>query len=91
MKGEELVEELRKHYLAYKIHGWWYVPLSVVEEYLKDKIRGIEGFNIPNARLLHRTLRFDCYYINELGQKDRIMLEFYLTTTKWRKIKKRVN
>jgi len=55
-------------------------------KYLKDKIRGIEGFNIPNARLLHRTLRFDCYYINELGQKDRIMLEFYLTTTKWRKI-----
>lgn len=55
-------------------------------KYLKEKIKGIEGFNISDARLLHRTLRFDCYYINELGQKDRIMLEFYIAKTKWRKI-----
>jgi len=53
---------------------------------LNDKIKDIKkhmgdvsGFDVERPRLLHRTLRFDCYYANELGTRDRIKIEFYLT------------
>ena len=56
------------------------------EDKLNDKIRDIKKrmkdvteFNVKGPLLLHRTLRFDCYYENELGTRDRIMVEFYLT------------
>lgn len=49
-----------------------------VEE-LKKRIMGLEGFDIEGPRMLHRTARFDAYYINEFGDKDRVMLEFYLS------------
>lgn len=53
---------------------------------IKAKVRKLKGFDIKKARILHRTLRFDCYYLNEFDQKDRVMLEFYLTRTKAVKI-----
>ena len=56
------------------------------EDKLNDKIADIEkrmvdltGFDVEGPRLFHRTLRFDCYYENELGTRDRIKVEFYLT------------
>ena len=46
---------------------------------LKKRLTEIEGFDIQGPRMLHRTAKFDAYYINEFGYKDRVMLEFYLS------------
>lgn len=46
---------------------------------IKDGIKELEGFDINGPRTVHRTLRFDCYYVNEFDQRDRVKLEFYLT------------
>lgn len=48
---------------------------------IKEKVMEIKGFDIEGPRILHRTLRFDCNYMNEFDQRDRVMLEFYLTRT----------
>ena len=48
---------------------------------IKEKVAKIEGFDIKGPRILHRTLRFDCHYVNEFGDKDQIRIEFYLTRT----------
>jgi len=53
---------------------------------IKERAVGIKGFDIEGPRILHRTLRFDCYYMNEFDERDRIMIEFYLTKTKSLKI-----
>jgi len=45
---------------------------------IKDRVKEIKGFDIEGPRILHRTLRFDCYYVNEFEQRDRVNLEFYL-------------
>ncbi len=46
--------------------------------YLEKKSKKIQGFDIKKPRLMNRTLRFDCYYMNELDQKDKIQIEFYI-------------
>lgn len=50
-----------------------------------EKIKGImgnvTGFDVK-SRLMHRTLRFDCFYTNELAHKDKLRTEFYLSHTK---------
>ena len=38
----------------------------------------IQEFEIQGPRMLHLTARYDCYYINEFGDRDRVMLELYL-------------
>jgi hypothetical protein len=48
---------------------------------IKERIAEIKKFDIEAPRIHHRTLRFDCYYMNEFGEKDRIKIEFYLTRT----------
>lgn len=48
---------------------------------IKERVLGIKGFDIEGPRILHRTLRLDCYYMNEFDERDRIMIEFYLTKT----------
>lgn len=48
---------------------------------IKERVAGIKGFDIMSPRILHRTLGFDCYYINEFDERDRIRIEFYLTWT----------
>ena len=53
---------------------------------IKDRVKEIKGFDIEGPRILHRTLRFDCYYMNEFEQRDRVNLEFYLTKTKSLKV-----
>ncbi len=50
---------------------------------IKEKVVEIEGFEIRGPRILHRTLRFDCHYVNEFGDNDRIRIEFYLTRTEF--------
>ncbi len=54
-------------------------PLPAKIESIKEKMQGVEGFDLDIPRLLHRTLRFDCRYTNEFGDRDRIMVEFFLT------------
>ncbi|ACS91087.1 MAG TPA: hypothetical protein HA302_09595 [Thermococcaceae archaeon] len=44
-----------------------------------EGMKGIEGFNVKGSRILHRTFRFDCYYTNTLGNRDRVKVEFYLS------------
>lgn len=48
---------------------------------IRERIAGLKGFDIATPRILHRTLRLDCYYINEFDERDRIRIEFYLTRT----------
>lgn len=43
---------------------------------VKEKIFGLKGFNVQGPRLVRRIFRFDCFYANEFGDKDRIMIEF---------------
>ncbi len=49
---------------------------------LKKRVSSLEGFDLKGPRMLHNTARFDAYYINEFGDKDRVMLEFYLSHQK---------
>ena len=49
---------------------------------IKSIINNIEGYEINRIRVLHRTFRFDCFFKNELGQKDLIRIEFNLKHTK---------
>ena len=53
---------------------------------IRERVAGIKDFDIEGLRILHRTLGFDCYYMNEFGEKDRMRLEFYLTRTEFLKI-----
>lgn len=53
---------------------------------IKERATKIKGFSIEDPRLLHRTLRLDCHYINEFEEKDRIKLEFYLAKVNFLKI-----
>lgn len=53
---------------------------------IKERVAEIKGFEIEGPRILHRTLRFDCYYMNEFGDKDRMRMEFYLTRTESLKV-----
>ncbi len=53
---------------------------------IRERVAEIKDFDIEGPRILHRTLRFDCYYMNEFGEKDRMRLEFYLTGTEFLKI-----
>ncbi len=48
---------------------------------INERVGGIKGFDVEGPHIVHRTLRYDCYYMNEFGDRDRIRLEFYLTQT----------
>ncbi len=49
-----------------------------MKSYLERKMKTIQGFDVKKPRMMNETLRFDCYYTNEIEQKDRIQVEFYL-------------
>lgn len=53
---------------------------------IRERVAEIKDFDIEGPGILHRTLRFDCYYMNEFGEKDRMRLEFYLTGTGFLKV-----
>lgn len=50
---------------------------------IKERVKKIKNFDVKGPKILHRTLRFDCYYINEFNDKDRIRIEFYFTRTEF--------
>ena len=49
---------------------------------LKNAAKRLLEYKIEGPRILHLTARFDAFYINEFGDKDRVMLEFYLANKK---------
>ena len=53
--------------------------VGTAAEEIKKGMRLVEGFDIKGPRVLHRTFRFDCYYRNPLGNRDRVKVEFYLS------------
>ncbi|WP_148882907.1 nucleotidyl transferase AbiEii/AbiGii toxin family protein [Thermococcus aciditolerans] len=53
--------------------------VGTAAEEIKEGMRLVEGFDVKGPRVLHRTFRFDCYYRNPLGNRDRVKVEFYLS------------
>lgn len=49
---------------------------------IKKNMRKINDFTVDKPRQLHRTLRFDCLYTNQIEEKDRVQVEFYLSKEK---------
>ncbi len=45
---------------------------------LRKKFEKIEGFEMSHPRLLYLTVRIDANYINEMGEKDRVMIDVYV-------------
>ncbi|CAJ36712.1 nucleotidyl transferase AbiEii/AbiGii toxin family protein [Methanocella arvoryzae] len=64
--------------LDYISHG----SLDEMIARIKTGIYGLNGFNISGPRIMHRTIRFDCGYMNEFGERDQIKIEFYLNNVK---------
>ena len=52
-------------------------------ESIKAGMKKVMDFDVRGPRILHRTLRFDCYYLNELGYRDRVKAEFYLSAGRY--------
>jgi predicted nucleotidyltransferase component of viral defense system len=46
---------------------------------ISRKMERMTGFEVERGRLLHKTLRFDCRFTNDLGTRDRVMVEFNLS------------
>jgi hypothetical protein len=42
---------------------------------LKECAGGLEGFEVEGPRMMKLTARFDAYYVNEFGERDRVMLD----------------
>ncbi len=58
-----------------------FVSSDSLDEKIKQitkTMRNIEEFTVSSPRLLHRTMRFDCRYTNQLNERDRVQVEFYL-------------
>ncbi len=51
-------------------------------QYIKSNMKNITDFDISKPRMLHRTIRFDCQYENQLNEIDLVQVEFYLSTKK---------
>ena len=51
-------------------------------KHIKTVMKKINEFDVSPPRILHRTLRFDCGYVNQLDEKDRVQIEFYLSEKK---------
>lgn len=63
-------------------------PLAEKIKTIRKNVMLIKDFNVDKGRLLHRTLRFDCAYTNEIKHKDKIRIEFYLSHPKQLAVKK---
>lgn len=57
-------------------------PLDDKIKHIKSAMKKINEFDVSPPRILHRTLRFDCQYVNQLDEKDRVQVEFYLSEKK---------
>jgi predicted nucleotidyltransferase component of viral defense system len=58
------------------------LPLSGRIKKVKKAMELVKGFEVSGPMMLHRTMRFDCGYTNEFGERDRIRTEFYLSFTR---------
>jgi len=56
-----------------------HLPLKDKITNIKTLMKKINEFEVLTPRILHRTLRFDCQYVNQLDEKDRVQVEFYLS------------
>ena len=56
-------------------------PLNEKINHVKKILKNIKGFQLDRPGLIHRTLRFDCRYINEFQRKDTVRIEFYFSHT----------
>jgi uncharacterized protein len=53
-----------------------------IDEKMKDikkNIKKINEFSVSKPRILYRTLRFECEYVNQIDEKDKIQIEFYVS------------
>lgn len=46
---------------------------------IKEGVSSIKDFEIDKGRQMHNTIRYDCSYLNEIGAKDKVRIEFYLS------------
>ena len=53
--------------------------VGTAAEEIKEGMKLVEGLNVKGPGVLHRSFRFDCYYKNPLGNRDRVKVEFYLS------------
>jgi hypothetical protein len=61
--------------LDYPRHQSLTTKINTIKTLMKKTI----DFEISPPRMLHQTLRFDCHYVNQLDEKDRVQVEFYLS------------
>lgn len=62
-----------------------YRPSSTLPQkinHIKTSMKKINDFDVSPPRMLHSTIRFDCHYVNQLDEKDRVQVEFYLSEHK---------
>ncbi len=45
---------------------------------LNDRMGSIHDFTVEGPRMMRLTARYDAFYINEFGEKDRVMIDLYL-------------
>ncbi|MFH1722846.1 MAG: nucleotidyl transferase AbiEii/AbiGii toxin family protein [Candidatus Altiarchaeota archaeon] len=58
------------------------VTLNQKIKEIEKGMRRITGFTVSPKRQIHRTLRFNCSYVNELDHRDVVRAEFYLSHSK---------
>jgi predicted nucleotidyltransferase component of viral defense system len=58
------------------------LPLSQRIKRVERAMELVRGFDVSGPRMLHRTMRFDCNYTNEFGERDKVRAEFYLSFTR---------
>ena len=54
-------------------------PVDTRIRNIKEAMKLVRGFDIKEPRLMHRTLRFDCRYVNEIGHADVVKVEYYMS------------
>lgn len=64
--------------LDYRKH----IPLDEKIQQIKKNMKKISDFTVSPPRIHHRTIRFDCQYTNQIEEKDRVQVEFYLSEKK---------
>jgi predicted nucleotidyltransferase component of viral defense system len=57
-------------------------PLDTKITRIKTIMQKLSEFIVSPPRIHHHTLRFDCQYTNQLDEKDRVQVEFYLDKKK---------
>jgi hypothetical protein len=54
-------------------------PVDARIKSIKEAMKRVTGFEVKEPRLLHRTLRFDCRYVNAIGHADVVKVEYYMS------------